>query len=177
MQRVKGAVFFQLASSAAGTAIKISRLQPERSLLSLPFMQKAPCVYACPPHLPDFSRSCFAWAAAERASERSRRGFRDYALFSLCVRARYLHRLWVIRVASCCNPGATCYSLSSGNRWQADCACRCPRFRAHFFRFFRAELARQLWDLPQLDCYRECCSFAPLSGTLLQVHSLLSRSP
>jgi hypothetical protein len=33
MQRVKGAVFFQLASSAAGTAIKISRLQP--SLLPL----------------------------------------------------------------------------------------------------------------------------------------------
>jgi hypothetical protein len=51
MQRVKGAVFFQLVSSAAGTAIKISRLQPSLLSLSLPFMQKAPCVYACPPRL------------------------------------------------------------------------------------------------------------------------------
>lgn len=63
MQRVKGAMFFQLPPPPpAQHAIKISRLQCIHRLLSLSLFGRKPCVCVCMPHLPDF-RGCFAWAA------------------------------------------------------------------------------------------------------------------
>jgi hypothetical protein len=150
MQRVKGAVFFQLASSAAASVrqLKFQDCIPASLSLSLSLCRlcRRPvcvCMLTCQISgaalhglLHRGAGEAFGITPCSVCARDICTGCELYALPAAAIRRRNL-LLSVLRQPRC------------------KALAACPRFPA-LFRFFPDELARQLWDLPQLDCYREC---------------------
>lgn len=142
MQRVKGAMFFQLPPPPpAQHAIKISRLQCIHRLLSLSLFGRKPCVCVC--------LTCQISGAALHGLREEPERLSGLRLV-LCARAIFAQVVSYTR----------CQLLQSRRNLLLfvlrQTLAACPRFRERaLFPFFRTELARHLWNLPQLDCYRE----------------------
>jgi hypothetical protein len=78
-----------------------------------------------------------------RASERSRRGFRDYALFCVCARDICTGcELYALPAAAIqAQPVTLCPPATAGK------LPACPRFRAHFFAFFSSRISEAIMRL------------------------------